>query len=254
MARIPRPPARLLAGLALAVVGIGLGWLWFRDSSFARVERVVVYGSSSSERADVRKALERAGAGMSTLHVDEETLETTVEPYSSVAGLRVRPDFPHALRIEVLEHAAVARVQAGATSVAATGGGRLLNGVRADDVPTITSSGPVIDGRVTDRRTLGALAVAAAAPARLRARSERVWFGSRGMTLDLDDGPALLFGSAQDAAAKWRAAARVLAEPSAAGATYLDLRVPDVVAAGGVGAITPEPTATPDPLQVDPQP
>ena len=72
------------------------------------------------------------------------------------------------------------------------------------------------------------------------------------MTLDLDDGPALLFGSAQDAAAKWRAAARVLAEPSAAGATYLDLRVPDVVAAGGVGAITPEPTATPDPLQSRP--
>jgi cell division protein FtsQ len=254
MVWIPRPPARLLAGVALAVVGLGLGWLWFRDSSFARVERVVVYGSSSSERAEVREALERAGAGMSTLNVDEDALNALVEPYSSVAGLHIRPDFPHTLRIEVLEHAAVARVQAGATSVASTGGGRLLNGVRADDVPTIKAAAPVTDGRVTDRRTLGALAVAAAAPKRLRARSERVWFGGRGMMLDLRDGPALVFGSARDAPAKWRAAARVLADESSAGATYLDLRVPGVVAAGGVGPITPEPTATPVPLQADPQP
>ena len=128
MARIPRPPARLLAGLALAVVGIGLGWLWFRDSSFARVERVVVYGSSSSERADVRKALERARRR------DEHAACRRGDPRDDRRALLVRrrapvrPDFPHALRIEVLEHAAVARVQAGATSVAATGGGRLLNG------------------------------------------------------------------------------------------------------------------------------
>jgi cell division protein FtsQ len=254
MARIPRPPARLLAGAALAVVGIGLGWLWFRDSSFARVERVVVTGSSSSEQTEVREALERAGAGMSTLHLDADGLRAIVQPYASVAGLRIRPDFPHTLRIEVLEHAPVALVQAGASSVAATGSGRLLNGVRADDVPTVKALGPVTDGRVTDRRTLGALAVAAAAPAQLRARTDRVTYGARGMTLDLSDGPALVFGSAQDAAAKWRAAARVLADGSSAGATYLDLRVPNLVAAGGVGPITPEATATPSALQANPQP
>jgi cell division protein FtsQ len=254
MARIPRPSVRLLAGAALAVVGLTLGWLWFRDSSFARVERVVVTGTSSSEGTEVREALERAGAGMSTLHVDADGLRSIVRPYSSVAGLKVRPDFPHTLRVEVLEHAPVARVQAGASSVAATGGGRLLNGVRADDVPTIKAAGPVADGRVTDRRTLGALAVAAAAPAQLRARTERVAYGARGLTLEIRDGPELVFGSADRAATKWRAAARVLAEHSAAGATYLDLRVPNLVAAGGVGPITPEATATPDALQANSQP
>jgi cell division protein FtsQ len=254
MARIPRPAARLLAGAALAVVGLGLGWLWFRDSSFARVERVVVTGSSSSERVEVREALETAGLGMSTLHVDSDGLHAVVRPYASVAGLRLRPDFPHTLRIEVLEHAPVARVEAGPTSVAATGSGQLLNGVRADDVPTIKATGAVANGHVTDRRTLGALAVAAAAPPQLRARTDRVTYGARGMTLELSDGPELIFGSAKDATAKWRAAARVLAERSSAGATYLDLRVPGLVAAGGVGPITPEATATPSALQTNPQP
>ena len=58
----------------------------------------------------MREALERAGAGMSTLHVDEETLGRPSSRYSSVAGLRRPARLPApALRIEVLEHAAVAR-------------------------------------------------------------------------------------------------------------------------------------------------
>jgi cell division protein FtsQ len=49
-----------------------------------------------------------------------------------------------------------------------------------------------------------------------------------------------VFGSRDNAAAKWAAAARVLADPSAAGATYLDLRIPGRVAAGGLGALPQE--------------
>ena len=71
-------------------------------------------------------------------------------------------------------------------------------------------------------------------------RSERLWWGPDGLTIDLRDGPPLLFGTRDDAVAKWAAAARVLAEPSAAGATYLDLRVPGRVAAGGLGPVPQE--------------
>ena len=46
-----------------------------------------------------------------------------------------------------------------------------------------------------------------------------------------------MFGDGEDARAKWTAAARVLAEPSAAGATYLDLRIPGRVAAGGLAPV-----------------
>jgi cell division protein FtsQ len=66
--------------------------------------------------------------------------------------------------------------------------------------------------------------------------------------VDLDGGPPLVFGTPEAARAKWAAAARVLAEPSAAGATYLDLRAPGRVGAGGVGPVPQEdPTEIPQP-------
>ncbi len=87
---------------------------------------------------------------------------------------------------------------------------------------------------------VAALAVAAAAPQPLLERSEQLSYGPEGLTIDLRNGPPLVFGTADDATAKWAAAARVLAEPSAAGATYLDLRVPGRVAAGGLGPLSQE--------------
>lgn len=254
MARLKRLPWRVLAGFLLAVAGLTLGWLWFRDSSFAVVERVTITGSGSSEQAQVRAALETTATGMSTLRIDERALEDVVEPFSSVAGLRIRPDFPHDLRIEVIEHEPVATVKTGGSSVPATGGGLLLDGVRAGDLPTVTTRAP-LDGRhVSDERTLAALRVAAAAPPDLRARAARLFYGAGGVTLDLRGGPDLIFGSAGEARSKWLAAARVLADESSAGATYLDLRVPRVVAAGGVGPIEPEPTPAPTVVPSNPQP
>jgi len=254
MARLKRLPWRVLAGTLLTVCGLALGWLWFRDSSFATVKHVTITGSGSSEQAQVRDVLASTATGMSTLRVDQGALKDAVEPFASVAGLRIRPDFPHDLRVEVIEHEPVATVRTGGSSVPATGGGLLLDGVRAGDLPSITSKAP-LDGRhVSDERTLAALQVAAAAPPELRARSERLFYGPGGVTLDLRGGPDLIFGSAGDARTKWRAASRVLAEESSAGATYLDLRVPKVVAAGGVGPVEPEPTPVPTAVPVNPQP
>lgn len=246
MARLRRLPWRVPAGLLLAVAGLGFGFLWFKDSQFARVERVVVTGTGSSEHERVRAALEATGRGMSTLALDEEALRDAVSPFASVAGVRIRADFPHDLRIEVVEHEPVATVDTGARTVPATGGGLLLEGVRADDLPTVEVDKPAVDGHVRDAEALQALRVAAAAPAALRARAERLFVGDGGLRLDLAGGPDLIFGDAAAAERKWRAAARVLGEESAVGATYLDLRVAGLVAAGGVGPVAPEPT--PDPV------
>ena len=180
MARLKRLPWRVLAGTLLTVCGLALGWLWFRDSSFAAVERVTITGSGSSEQAQVRDVLASTATGMSTLRVDERALEDAVEPFASVAGLRIRADFPHDLRVEVIEHEPVATVKTGGSSVPATGGGLLLDGVRARELPSITTKAP-LDGRhVSDARTLAALQVAAAAPPELRARSERLFYGAGG--------------------------------------------------------------------------
>jgi cell division protein FtsQ len=254
MARIDRLPWRVLAGLALTLLGLALGFLWFRDSSFAAVKHVSITGSTSSEEAQVREALEATATGMSTLNVDSDALRQSVESYASVADLHVRSSFPHDLAIEVVEHRPVANVGSGGGQVPATGSGLVLDGVRSEDLPTVEHKGPLSDGRVQDRKALAALRVAAGAPAPLRARSERLYWGDDGIAVDLRNGPDLIFGDASHARDKWRAAARVLAEESSAGATYLDLRVPKVVAAGGVGPITPEPTPTPTVVPSDPQP
>ncbi|MET0811192.1 MAG: hypothetical protein ABWY65_08780, partial [Thermoleophilaceae bacterium] len=55
--------------------------------------------------------------------------------------------------------------------------------------------------------------------------------------------PELIFGDARRARAKWAAAARVLADPEARGASYIDLRIPGRPAAGGLPAETVAPVA-----------
>jgi cell division protein FtsQ len=239
---------RGLAGLLLLVLLVGGGWLWVRDSSLAKVRKVTVTGTTTSEQDQVRAALESAARGMTTLHVREEALRDAVAGYPSVAGLRVSTDFPHAMAIEVRERRPVAALLAGDRRVPVSGDGVVLAGVSApEDLPDVkVATAPA--KRVEDARTRAAVAVAAAAPAPLLARTERIGWGSRGLTAILSDGPPLYFGQKADAARKWVAAARVLREESAAGATYLDLRVTGRVAAGGVGPVPQEePEVVPQP-------
>jgi cell division protein FtsQ len=228
------------AVIVLAGLGVG-GWLWLRDSSLVAVTAVRVSGATTSDEARIRSALESAARDMTTLHVRKEILHNVVERFPSVRDLKVDSDFPHRLTIEVLEHRPVAALEVDGRLTPVSGGGIVLTGVQADDdVPTIRRDqlpGP----RVDDAKTQAALAVAAEAPRPLLARGERLWWGPEGLTMDLRDGPPLVFGTRDDAGVKWAAAARVLAEPSAAGATYLDLRVPGRVAAGGLGPIPQEP-------------
>jgi cell division protein FtsQ len=185
--------------------------------------------------------------------VREDALRAAAAQFASVASVRVETDFPHAMRIQVIERRPVAALVAGDQEFAATGDGMLLRGVVAEgDLPMIRMDSAPAGERVTNRNTRTALAIAAAAPPAVRARIDRLWTGPKGMMLALVDGPDLIFGDAGDAARKWLAATRVLADPSAGGATYLDVRIPERVAAGGLGPV-PEPTPEPTP-EVNPQP
>jgi cell division protein FtsQ len=256
-ARLPRLPVKAMLAIIGLVVLLLAGWLWLRDSSLVAVRDVEITGAGSSEEPKIRAALEEAALDQTTLHVRRGALRDAVSGYASVANVRVSTDFPHAMRIEVVEHRAVAVLEVGDEKLPATGSGLLLRGVAADgDLPTIRMDAPPTGEHVTNANARDALRIAAAAPARLRARALRLWTGPRGMMLALTDGPDLIFGSAIDARRKWLAAARVLADPDAAGATYLDLRIPERVAAGGLAPVTtPTPTATPEqPVVPNPQP
>jgi cell division protein FtsQ len=235
---------KLIAGVLLAGCALAGGFLWLRESSLVAVRDVFVTGLASSQEPQIRDALKAAALDMTTLHVREDALRAAVAQYPSVAAVEADAGFPHKLSIVVRERAPVAAIESGGGRVAASGDGLVLRGMRAAGLPTLHVRTPPPGKRVTDRRTLGALGVAGGAPRALRARMERLWSGPRGLTVDLRDGPELVFGSGSDAARKWAAAVRVLADPSSAGAIYLDLRVPERVAAGGLGPVEPEPTPT----------
>jgi cell division protein FtsQ len=240
-ARLSPGHARLLAAVALLALLCTGAWLWFRDSGLVRVRDVTVTGATASDAPQVRAALERAGRGMSTLHVRQDVLEAAVAPYASVAHVAASTDFPHGLTVQVTERRPVAALDDAGHRVPVTRTGLVLRGIQAaGDLPALKTPVGAASARVTDRRTLDGLAVAAAAPAPLLRRATRVWWGPRGLTIDLSRGPELVFGSSGELAAKWLAAARVLAEPSAAGATYLDLRVPSRVGAGGLEPVIQE--------------
>jgi cell division protein FtsQ len=248
--RLPRVHPRALLALLLAAGLLAGGWLWLRDSPLVQVDDVTIVGVSSSDEGRIRAALSDEARQMTTLHVRNDVLRRAVAEFPSVASLRTKADFPHGLTIEVVEHEPVAVLEG---NVPATGGGHLLRGLRTQDLPSIAVKADRGGDWVTDARTLGALAIAAAAPPELRERSERIFSGPRGLEVVLSEGPRLIFGGRADARAKWAAVARVLAEPSAQGALYLDLRVRGRVAAGGVGPVDPTEEAAED-GSANPQP
>jgi cell division protein FtsQ len=228
---------RLVPFLALLFALAGAGWLWFRDSGLVRVRQVEVIGLTASDGEQVRAALTQAAQQMTTLHVRPAVLRDAVAQYPSVEGVSAKPDFPHRLTIRVTEQRPVAALASDTGSrIAVTGTGVVLRGVTVDrDLPSL--HGSAIGPRLTDPRLLGALRVAGAAPEPLLHRTDELTLDGRGVVVSLSNGPQLVFGTGADARAKWSAAAAVLADRSAAGATYLDLRVPGRVAAGGLAPV-----------------
>jgi cell division protein FtsQ len=241
----PRLKRRLLALALVCLVLAGGYQFWLRDSSLVAVERVEVTGLTGSDAARVRSAIAHTARNMTTLNVDREALDRAVAGYPVVRGLEVTPDFPHALHVHVIEYepAAIAVSDAGRVPVA--GDGTILRGVAfKGSLPTIGVDGALGTRTLLDSTALGAAAVAGGAPAVLRTRIEEVERRpGEGYVAELTDGPELIFGPATRLRAKWAAAARVLADLEARGATYVDLRIPSRPAVGGLGGTTLAPVA-----------
>ncbi len=226
----------IVLGVVAALALLGGAWVWLRDSPLVSVDRVTVTGVSGPDSGAIRSALNLAARNMTTLDVRLGQLRTAVAPYPVVKDLRVSTQFPHGMRIHVIEQLPVGALVAGGESIAASPDGTLLHDVPAASLPTVPLSSLPGGSRVTDQTALNALALLAAAPHRFEAKISQVTTTSpRGLVVQLRSGPAIYFGPPNRFAAKWAAAAAVLAAPASAGATYIDVSDPAMPAAG-VGA------------------
>jgi len=230
----------LLLGLVLATFMI------VRESSLVAVRDVEVTGATGREAEQVRAALSGAALDMTTLGVDLDALRTAVAPFPSVKDIVVTTDFPHGMLIEVLQHVPVAVVGVRGRTTAVAADGTLLRGTSAKGLPALSLRTPPAGNRVEHGLTARIVAALGAAPPALRGRVEKAYVGGRGLTLRLDSGTALYFGSTDRVAAKWAATARVLADPSSKGATYLDVRLPERAAAGGLEQVAAQRKQTVD--------
>lgn len=231
----------VLVATLIALPLLGGGWLWLRHSSLVAVEHVRVSGVHGSDARAIEAALTGAAKHMSTLDVSTTRLRAAVASYPVVGDVRVHPSFPHGLSIQVIEQLPVATLSAGGVKTAVAADGVVLGAAHASDsLPTLTSQVQLTPGeRVRETTLLGELAVLGAAPAALRGSPERAYGGAKGLTLVMHSGLRVYFGDASRPHAKWASLARVLADPGSAGASYVDVRVPERPAAGFPAGVTP---------------
>jgi len=223
-----------LLALLLALPLLGGGWLWLRHSPLVSVQHVQVSGLHGPEARGIEAALIGAAKHMSTLDVRSGKLRSAVAPFRVVREVRAFPSFPHGLRIRVVEQLPVAALTVGGSRTAVAADGVVLGpALLAGSLPTLNAARqPPVGHRVESQALLAPLAVLGAAPAPLAKLVSRVFGGPKGLTVVMRSGLLVYFGGAARPHAKWLSLASVLANPSSAGAAYVDVRVPEHPAAG----------------------
>ena len=255
-----------LLAFLIAIPLLGGGYQLLRHSSLSAVEHVQVRGLRAVHGVDtagIETALTGATHGMSTLAVSPAALQAAVAAYPIVGAVRVHPSFPHGLRIEVVERAPVAALVVNGAGTAVAADGVVLGpGFLSSSLPLVnpgksasaalgsaaaagTSTLPPIGGRVRGASLLGSLTILGAAPTPLAHEVTRVYEGPKGLTVALRGNLLAYFGDATRPHAKWLSLARVLADPSSAGASYIDVRLPERPAAGfAPGTSRPDASST----------
>ena len=200
-------------------------------------------GLSSPDAPQIEQALTKAATGMTTLNVDERALDRAVADYPTVLSVSAEPALFHGLAISVSERPPVLMAKAKDQSVPVGPDGVLLQGLElgeaAEALPVLEVDALPEGGKLAGDALEKAI-VLGAAPAALRPLIEGAAIeGERGVEVTMRGGIPIRFGTAEDAKAKWAAAAAVLADPKTETLTYVDVRVPERPALGG--AETPPP-------------
>lgn len=224
----PGPPRRLMIVSAIVVLGVlAVIYLTLRLTPLSAVQRVTVVGVQGPDAPQIRRQIEQAAMGQSTLGFGDGAVHRAVKDSTSITGLTIHAKFPHAVQVEVHQRLAVGAIDSGGKRVAVATDGTLLPDWDVGKLPLIRGARTERGAVVGDARQ--AAAILATAPPELLAHVARV---DSGTTIRLADGPALLFRDAGRLAAKWQAAVAVLNDAGTPGATWIDLRIPEQPVAG----------------------
>jgi cell division protein FtsQ len=229
----------LLASM-VALPLLGGGWLWLRNSSFVAVQRVEISGVRGPDTAQIDALLTAAARSESTLDVNASALRAAVAGLPLVREVSAVAHFPHTLAVHVVEQLPVAELLvAGSKTAVAADGVVLGTSLSTGDLPVVAdSSEPSVGQGVKGPDLLAALTVLGAAPAPLARLAERAFEGPKGLTVAMRNGLLVYFGNATRPHAKWLSLARVLADSSSNGASYVDVRLPGRPAAGFPTGVT----------------
>lgn len=222
--------AALVAGIA---VGVWAGYMWMRDLSLLGVDHVTIDGVHSREASAIERALTQTGRRMTILHVRRDELEHAVESFPEVRSVSTSTDFPNTLHIEVTEYEPAAALESGdGRRVAIAASGLLLRGVGSKVALPVVEVNGLPQGRTLEPGVARALvSVLGEAPTELRPLLARAYVSGHGVRVSVRNGPVIVFGKRSRIAAKWAAATRVLADPGAGGARFIDVRLPQRPAA-----------------------
>jgi cell division protein FtsQ len=178
---------------------------------------------------------------MTTLQVLRAAGRAPLASHPVVRDLQVKASFPHGLSIRVIEQPPAAALTVGGVRTAVAADGVVLGPAQlSGSLPALTGSGTLAPGaHVRDAALLGALSVLGAVPAPLARQVTRAFNGPKGLTVVMRSGLLAYFGDGSRPHAKWLSLARVLADSSSAGASYVDLRLPERPAAGFPAGVAP---------------
>ncbi len=223
----------LLATLISTALLYG-GWLLLRHSPLVSVQDVQISGVHGREAHEIDAALTAAARRMSTLDVQSGALLASVARFRVVRDVRVSPSFPHGLHITVSEQLPVAALSAQGTRTAVAADGVVLgSALLSSTLPSVAGAFVLGAGEhVHNGNLLAVLSVLGACPGPLAKLVQRAYTGPKGLTIVMQGGLLAYFGDAGRPHAKWLSLARVLADPSSAGASYVDVRLPARPAAG----------------------
>jgi cell division protein FtsQ len=228
----------LVIAVVVAVPLLGGGWLGLRNSPLVSVRHVQISGVHGVGAGAIEHTLTDAAKRMSTMDVNLGALRSALAAYPQVRRLHASTTFPHSMHITVTEQLPVATLQVGSERTALAADGVVLG-------PSFVSSTlPVIRGselpqrHVSEAQTAAYLTVLGAAPEPLERLLSSIYTSSKGITVQTRNGLSIYFGDATRPHAKWLSFARVLIAPGSAGATYIDVRLPERPAAGMPGEST----------------